>query len=434
MRKLLVFFMVVGIILVSGCSSSPKAQQPEKKESKYQEEVKIPEALEDVEFPPPGKYAGDKYDWAKVKKELDQIPTSADGPTILKKFYELVAEDYTPYFKYFETFDTSIIDVKSGPGELKNLKLPEQKSVNIMILVDSSGSMAGKVSGGMKMDLAKNAVKEFANQMPKEANVSLVAYGHKGSNQSKDKAVSCKSIEDAFPLGTFDESKFNQALNKFQPVGYTPLADSLKYAQKKLSNQKNAENIVYVVSDGIETCGGDPVKAAKDLNSSDIKAVVNIIGFDLDDAGQKQLKAVADAGNGKYSSVDSKVDLDEYFEKERSRLYNDWSTWANEHYDKASDVANKKYDELQRKSNDFLDLIQQEENRIIHMSNYLDQERGFEFDLIYSVEKKVWERAGYIKDYNFYIVDKLQEIVLDEANKIQDEVLDKANKEQDKLY
>ena len=97
-----------------------------------------------------------------------------------------------------------------------------------------------------------------------------------------------------------------------------------------------------MVSDGIETCGGDPVKAAKELNRSDIKAVVNIIGFDLDDEGQRQLKAVADAGGGEYSSVDSKVELDKYFEEERRRLYNAWSEWAREHYNDAQDVASAK--------------------------------------------------------------------------------------------
>ena len=296
-------------------------------------------------FRRPASMRGTNTDWVKVKEELDGIPKDATGSQILKKLYELAAEDYTPYFEFYETFDPSNIDVSPGPGGLKSLKLPEQKSVNIMILVDSSGSMAGKVDGGMKMDLAKNAVREFAEQMPEGANVSLVAYGHKGSNQSKDKAISCKGIEEVYPLGAYDEGQFNRALGKFKPVGYTPLADSLKYAQKKLSNQKNAENIVYVVSDGIETCGGDPVKAAKELNRSSIKAVVNIIGFDLNDEGQRQLKAVADAGGGKYSSVDSKVELNKYFEEERRRLYNAWSAWAREHYNNAADVARKKINE-----------------------------------------------------------------------------------------
>ncbi|KPC71103.1 hypothetical protein ADL26_16180 [Thermoactinomyces vulgaris] len=437
-NKLFLCLLIVGL-LISGCSHSNSTQPTEKKqvnnESKDKETVKIPEELKGVPLPPAGKYSGEKYNWAKVKQELDKIPKNADGKTILNKFYELAAEDYTPYFKYFQEFDTSIIKVDKGPGGMKSLKLPEEKPVNIVILVDSSGSMAAKVSGGQKMELAKQAVESFAKQMPDGANVSLTVYGHKGSNNEKDKAVSCNSIEEVYPLGAYDESKFNNALNKFQPTGYTPLAGAMKLAKQKLANQSKAENIIYVVSDGIETCGGDPVQVAKELHTSNIKAVVNIIGFDIDDAGQKALEAAAQAGGGKYSSVNSKVDLEDYFAKERGRLYDAWSRWAGEHYDKASDVSNKKYKELEKKSVEMYKITERETIRFYHMEEYLEKERGFEFRLLYDhVDQKFRERANHIHDYNLYIANELQKKVLEEANKIQKEVLNKANEEQDKLY
>jgi len=115
MRKLLSCLMIVGLIFAGGClpfeipfsKSSSEAQQVEKE--KTEKKRFIPEALKGVDLPPAGKYAGDKYDWAKVKKELDRIPKDATGSQILKKFYELAAEDYTPYFEFYETFDPSNI-------------------------------------------------------------------------------------------------------------------------------------------------------------------------------------------------------------------------------------------------------------------------------------------------------------------------------------
>ena len=80
------------------------------------------------------------------------------------------------------------------------------------------------------------------------------------------------------------------------------------------------ENIIYVVSDGIETCGGDPVKAAKELHQSEIQAIVNIIGFDVDNAGQRALKKVAEAGGGKYTTVNTGEDLRKHLEEEYERL------------------------------------------------------------------------------------------------------------------
>ena len=85
--------------------------------------------------------------------------------------------------------------------------------------------------------------------------------------------------------------------------------------------------IVYVVSDGIETCNGDPVKAAKDLVSSDIQTVVNIIGFDVDNEGQKLLKNVASAGNGEFTYVQSERDLKRYLRAQYEEIQQAWLDW-----------------------------------------------------------------------------------------------------------
>ena len=210
MRRLLSCLMIVGLILAGGCipfeipfsKSSSEAQQAEqaKKEETEKERI-IPEALKGVDLPPAGKYAGDKYDWAKVKEELDRIPKDATGSQILKKFYELAAEDYTPYFEFFETFDPSNIDVSPGSGRIEK---SEAAGAKIGQHHDFGGfeRLHGRESRRRYEDgSGKNAVKEFADQMPEGANVSLVAYGHKGSNQSKDKAVSCKGHRGSVSAG-----------------------------------------------------------------------------------------------------------------------------------------------------------------------------------------------------------------------------------------
>ena len=74
----------------------------------------------------------------------------------------------------------------------------------------------------MKMNLAKAAVERFASSLPENAKVSLWVYGHKGSNSKKDKQVSCKSTEEVYPLGTYQEEKFSQSLDQFQATGWTP--------------------------------------------------------------------------------------------------------------------------------------------------------------------------------------------------------------------
>lgn len=87
--------------------------------------------------------------------------------------------------------------------------------------------------------------------MPQQANVALRVYGHKGSNQNKDKAVTCNSSEIVYPLNAYSSNFFEQSLNRFQPTGWTPLALAIRSAQQDLGNQSNAENIIFVIYDGM---------------------------------------------------------------------------------------------------------------------------------------------------------------------------------------
>lgn len=187
----------------------------------------------------------------------------------------------------------------------------DQKTKNISIQIDSSGSMNGQVNGGVKMNLAKEAVENFAAGFPEDTIMSLRTYGHKGTGDDKDKSMSCASTEVMYDANTYDQAAFKTALGKFKPSGWTPLAASIKagYEDLKKKAGEDTENILYIVSDGIETCDGDPVKEAKALADSDLKVKVHIIGFDVDDAGQAQLKKTAEAGNGKYYTVNSKLEL-----------------------------------------------------------------------------------------------------------------------------
>lgn len=191
------------------------------------------------------------------------------------------------------------------------------KALNVIILLDASGSMKADVPGGVKMELAKEAVHSFAKQLKAEANVALFAYGHVGAGTAQDKSKSCGTIEEVYPLQPYVDGTFTTSLDSFQASGWTPLAGAMEKAHDLLKAYPENEylNIVYIVSDGVETCNGDPVAAAKLLQADNIQAKVNIIGFDVDDKGQTELKKVADAGNGEYVTVQNKSELETYITK-----------------------------------------------------------------------------------------------------------------------
>lgn len=76
-----------------------------------------------------------------------------------------------------------------------SIDAPTLKKAHYAILIDASGSMMARVGNKTRMDAAKEAVNEFAGNVPENATLSFRVYRHKGSNQEKDKTVSCGSSE-----------------------------------------------------------------------------------------------------------------------------------------------------------------------------------------------------------------------------------------------
>ena len=293
--------------------------------------TKIPETAAEIASFPIGRYAGSNYSEHEQELQtfLQELP-AIENPDqeVVGMYYMallgLFAEDYPDP-------DRLIEDIKMasfGSPEIDDPRFQFKEQYNVEIILDASGSMAGRMDGKTKMDAAKEAIKAFAETLPKEANVALRVYGNEGSGKDSDKALSCSSSELVYQLQKYDAGKLAASLNQFQPTGWTPIAHSLQETEKDLSQlagDKNT-NLIFLVSDGIETCGGDPVAAAKQLADSNITPVLNVIGFDVDGEGQKQLKAVAEAARGRYVSIRDKKGLQDEFSKAKE-IADEWYKW-----------------------------------------------------------------------------------------------------------
>lgn len=316
MRKFYYVSLLAFMMIFTGCSK----EDPSAADSSDVKSVKIEE--EPVQYPEAATSAEEivkQQMGEKIEKAMDEgseeanmseeevmADFEAEGMTAEEVYNGLVhwfAVDYSEVNEALANYEPAF-------GEY-GTEEEDQKTKNISIQIDSSGSMNGQVNGGVKMNLAKEAVENFAAGFPEDTIMSLRTYGHKGTGDDKDKAMSCASTEVMYDANTYDQAVFKAALEKFKPSGWTPLAASIKagYEDLKAKAGEDTEDILYIVSDGIETCDGDPVKEAKALADSDLNVKVHIIGFDVDDAGQAQLKKTAEAGNGKYYTVNSKLEL-----------------------------------------------------------------------------------------------------------------------------
>lgn len=174
--------------------------------------------------------------------------------------------------------------------------------VNVELIFDSSGSMAQEVSPGeTRIQAAKDVLNDVIDAIPEQegVNVGFRVYGHKGSNQEADRAESCQSSDLIVPIDGVDKDALRGAVASYEPVGWTPIALSLERAagdfKKPAENEKNA---IVLVTDGLETCGGDPCQAAKALAEGEVDVTTYVVGFGLTQEEQQTLQCVADAGGG----------------------------------------------------------------------------------------------------------------------------------------
>ncbi|WP_257029305.1 vWA domain-containing protein [Neobacillus driksii] len=119
----------------------------------------------------------------------------------------------------------------------------------------------------------------------------------------------------ALSNGKYSKQDFQTAVDSFESKGWTPLAGAIQKAAEMSSNYLEGTTI-YIVSDGAETCDGDPIQASRHLAAKNSNNTVNIIGFDVDGNTEDQLKAVAEAGNGEYFKADSPEELSKTIQNE----------------------------------------------------------------------------------------------------------------------
>jgi hypothetical protein len=182
-----------------------------------------------------------------------------------------------------------------------------QEGRSIALILDASGSMNARLpAGGTRLEAAKSAVAAFIEKLDPKVRLSYRAYGH----QSPTKDKNCKDTE---LLVDFNAAAANKdaVLAKTRDIkaqGYTPITYVIELAAKDVAKEPG-ERAVVLVSDGKETCEGDPCAAAKALAEADAKLVIHTIGFNVDAAARYQLQCVARVARGIYTDASGAADL-----------------------------------------------------------------------------------------------------------------------------
>jgi Ca-activated chloride channel homolog len=179
-----------------------------------------------------------------------------------------------------------------------------ESSASVVLVLDASSSMLGKIGKSTKMSVARDVTHELISSWDTRLNVGLTAYGHR---QSK----SCLDIEAVVPLGPLNPEAFNAAVDRLKPKGKTPLAAAIKNAAEQLGYAQRKATLI-VISDGIENCGGDPCAVAAELEKKGIEFTAHVVGLgSISAAESKQLACIAEKSGGEYRSAKDAAALKE---------------------------------------------------------------------------------------------------------------------------
>ncbi|WPB83944.1 vWA domain-containing protein [Sediminicoccus rosea] len=142
-----------------------------------------------------------------------------------------------------------------------------------IVILDMSASMWGRIGDQPKLEIAREAVRGMFARFPAGSRVGLMAYGHRRAGQ-------CSDIQMLFLPGPVDVAAAGAALDRLTARGRTPLTDSVRQAAAALRVAERGGTII-LVTDGIETCGGDPCALAAELEAANAGFTAHVIGFDL---------------------------------------------------------------------------------------------------------------------------------------------------------
>lgn len=189
---------------------------------------------------------------------------------------------------------------RSAPGSLRvvasgSVSATVGSNIAVEVILDASGSMLQRLGGVRRIDVARQAVIELID----DALVPGIPFAFRAFGHRQPDACDTELM---IPLSPLDRSAARGVVGSMEAknLAKTPIADSLAQVPNDLAGVEG-EAVVVLVTDGEETCDGNPRSVIENLQASGFDIRVNIVGFAIDDAALKQeFAAWARAGGGAY--------------------------------------------------------------------------------------------------------------------------------------
>lgn len=160
----------------------------------------------------------------------------------------------------------------------------------ILFLLDASGSMLAKWENSDRMTVAKDLLAGLVDSLERFDNVevALRAYGHQYGRERND----CKDTRLEVPFAAKNAEAVKKKLSQIVPRGNTPITYSLEQAAGDFPDDSRSRNVVILITDGLESCNGDPCAVSLALQKKRIFLRPFVIGIGIAPEYEQQLNCI----------------------------------------------------------------------------------------------------------------------------------------------
>jgi Ca-activated chloride channel homolog len=204
-----------------------------------------------------------------------------------------------------------ILGTISGYSQTRTQKVAEK--TRLLFLVDASGSMLDPWGRNQtKLSVAKSILIKIVDSLRQNNKIELALrlYGHRfppGVNN-------CKDTDLEVPFKVNNHQAIIDKISQIKPKGVTPISYSLEQSANDFPDQPGYRNLVILITDGIESCGGDPCATSIALQRRGVFLQPYIIGLGL--TAEKSLECA-----GKYLNAETPGEFHEVLNKALERSF-----------------------------------------------------------------------------------------------------------------
>ncbi len=198
----------------------------------------------------------------------------------------------------------TITPARSEPGKVQVTAAAGAGGGAVEIILDASGSMLQKLGTERRIDIAKRTLNKLVGStIPPGTPFAFRVFGRE--------VDSCQTDLDV-PVAPLNVAAVQQRIGALvaKNGAKTPIGASLDKAADDLKSV-SGEKLIVLVTDGEETCGGDPAAAIANLRKAGVTTRISIVGFALDDkALADTFRRWSDAGGGAFFDAKDAAGLD----------------------------------------------------------------------------------------------------------------------------